>query len=430
MHQIAKTFNEILSGTIAMDLFSDLGRRFYFPKGIVSQEAEASIKAKRLKATVGMATKGSSPLYLDSIYREFSGMTPAQVFPYVATAGDPELRKVWKEEMERKNPDLRGKNTSNPLVCSGLTHGISLTADLFLEKGDTILIPDMFWGNYRLIFEERREANVQTFPFYTSAMDGMNIEAMDRAITDLPGEKVVLIINFPNNPSGYSPTRKEAEEIVRVLTAHAEKGRKLLVITDDAYFGLFFEKDTYPQSLFAPLADAHENILAVKVDGATKEEFVWGFRVGFITYGSKNLAAQHYDVLEKKTMGALRSSISNSSRPAQTLLLKGLKSDTYQQEKQAAFDLLKERYNKVKEILETYKDDDNLVPLPFNSGYFMAFACKGDAEQLRVYLLDTYQVGTIAIQSDYLRIAFSSVDIDRLEELYSLVYQAAGELWN
>ncbi len=430
MHQIAKELNEKLTGSVIPELLSDLGKRFYFPKGIISQSAEAKEKAKRLTATVGMATEGNEPLYLKSIYRDFSGMTPSEVFPYAPTGGEKALREVWKKEMVRKNPDMEGKQTSLPLVCAGLTHGISITADLFLDKGDTILVPDMFWGNYRLIFEERRESTLKSFPFYTPEKDGMNIKAIDDALEALQGGKAALILNFPNNPSGYSPTKDEAEQIVHVLKRHAEAGTKILVITDDAYFGLFFEEDTYPQSLFALLADAHEHILAVKVDGATKEELVWGFRIGFITYGGKDVTPEQYEAMEKKTMGAIRSSISNASKPAQSLLLKGLTSSTYLEEKQYAFDLLEKRYVKVKEILAAHSEDKNLVPLPFNSGYFMTFATRGDAEQLRIYLLDAYQVGTIAIQHDYLRIAFSSVDVDRLEELYEILYRAAGELWN
>jgi len=37
--------------------------------------------------------------------------------------------------------------------------------------------------------------------------------------------------------------------------------------------------------LFGKLANAHPNLLAIKLDGATKELFVWGLRCGFITYG-------------------------------------------------------------------------------------------------------------------------------------------------
>ena len=49
------------------------------------------------------------------------------------------------------------------------------------------------------------------------------------------------------------------------------------------------------------LAQAHQNILAIKIDGATKEEFVWGLRVGFITYGVKGGTKALYDALEQKT---------------------------------------------------------------------------------------------------------------------------------
>ena len=430
MHAIAKELNAQLEGTVVMDLLSDFGKRIYFPRGIISQSMEAKEKAYRLTATVGIAMKGTEPLYLPSIYRDFSGVSPSEVFPYASTAGDAKLRSVWKQEMIRKNPDLEGADISSPMVCSGLTHGICITGDMFLDPGDVILVPDMFWGNYRLIFEERRQAALTTFRFYTPEKDGMDIQALDDAIAKTPGPKAAVIFNFPNNPSGYSPTEEEAEQLVQMLVSHAQKGKKLLVIMDDAYFGLFYEPGTCTQSLFAPLANIHENILAVKVDGATKEELVWGFRIGFLTFGCKGMTAPQYDALQKKAMGTLRSSVSNSSRPAQSLLLKGLESKTYHQEKQAAFDLLKERYDKVKEILSRYRDDVNLIPLPFNSGYFMSFACRGDAEKLRVYLLDHYGVGTIAIGSDFLRIAFSSVDLEQLEELYTLIYQAAGELWN
>lgn len=429
MNTIAAELNRTLENTVAGELLSDLGRRLYFPKGIVAQSAEAKQKAKRFNATVGMAKQGGQPMFLPSIFEKTSGLGANDFFPYAPTPGDPALRAAWKEEMLRKNPSLEGKAISLPVVTSGLTHGILLAADLFLDKGDTIVIPDMFWGNYRLIFEERRESTILPFPFFSEA-GGINITALDETLSSIQGKKAALILNFPNNPTGYSPSKKEYQEIADLLKAHARAGKQLMVITDDAYFGLFYEEDTATESLFSVLSDLDENILAVKVDGSTKEDFVWGFRVGFITYGSKGMTEQQYTALVQKTMGAVRSSVSNCSRPAQTLILQGLKSPSYQEEKLEAFMILKSRYERVKEVLAKYEDDSLLVPLPFNSGYFMAFTCKGDAEELRLYLLDTYEIGTISIAGKYLRIAFSSVDRESVEELYDVLYTAAHELWS
>lgn len=428
MNSIAAQLNQVLEGSVAEHLLSDLGKRMYFPKGIVAQSAEAKAKATRFNATVGMATTGSKPMCLPSIYERINGLSEADVFSYAPTAGDAKLRAAWKQQIYSKNPSLSSE-VSLPVVTSGLTHGILLAADLFLDKGDAILVPDMFWGNYRLIFEERREASILSFPFFDESGE-LNLEALEQRIDGLSGDKVALILNFPNNPTGYSPSVREAEALAALLTSKAQKGKRILVITDDAYFGLFYEQETCKESLFAYLADAHENILAVKVDGSTKEDFVWGFRVGFMTYGCKGWSEAQYTALVQKTMGAVRSSISNCSRPAQSLLLLALEDPGYQAQKDAAFEVLKQRYLKVKEVLASHADDQLLKPLPFNSGYFMTFCCEGDAEVLRLHLLDTYGIGAISIQGTYLRIAFSSVDVEQIEELYDMLYKAAGEAWS
>ena len=63
-------------------------------------------------------------------------------------------------------------------------------------------------------------------------------------------------------------------------------------------------KRMYAGSPCSPLlCDAHENILAVKGDAATKEEMVWGFRVGFLTFNSAGLSEEHYEALVKENDG-------------------------------------------------------------------------------------------------------------------------------
>ena len=323
---------------------------------------------------------------------------------------------------------MEGKSTSLPVVTGGLTHAISLAASLFLDKGDSIIVPDMYWGNYNLVFTEQREAKQVSFPLFSDG--ALNIQGLADTIDSIEGDQVSMILNFPNNPTGYTPTVKEADQLVSMLVSKAEQGRKLLIFTDDAYFGLFFEEDICRESLFAKLCDAHENIFAIKGDAATKEEMVWGFRVGFITYNSKGLSDAQYEALVKKTMGAIRGNVSSCSKPAQTILLKGMESKTYHAEKDARIVQIGERYRLMKQALARYADNGNLTPLPFNSGYFMSFICAGDAENLRTHLLDEYGVGTISIKNAYLRLAFSSTDLNEIEDLVDIVYRAAGEVFS
>jgi aspartate/methionine/tyrosine aminotransferase len=429
MNPLAQELNNVLSGTLAYELLSDYGKRMYFPKGIISQSAEAKQKAHKYNATIGIATEGGDAMCIPSIFSEFTeNLTKNDVFPYAPTAGDLALRKAWLSEMMEKNPSMRGKKTSLPVVVSGLTHAISVAGALFVEKGESIIIPDMYWGNYNLVFTEQREATQVSFPLFKDGK--LNIAGLADTIDSVKGEKVSMILNFPNNPTGYTPTNAESDELVAMLLKKAEAGKKLLVFTDDAYFGLFFEDDICKESLFAKLCDLHENIFAIKGDAATKEEMVWGFRVGFITYNSKGMTDDQYEALVKKTMGAIRGNVSSCSRPAQTILLNGMKSATYHEEKAAGIAKIGERYRVMKQALAAHADDTNLIPLPFNSGYFMSFVCKGDAEQLRTYLLDTYEVGTISIKNTYLRLAFSSTDIHEIDDLVNIVYKAAQEVFS
>ncbi|MBI9101924.1 MAG: aminotransferase class I/II-fold pyridoxal phosphate-dependent enzyme [Spirochaetales bacterium] len=428
MNPLAIELNDILKGTTVFELLSDFGKRFFFPKGIVTQSAEAKQKAHRFNATVGMATLGPDPLYMKTMKEWLPSLTAGEIFPYAPTPGVPALRELWKEEIYAKNPAAAGKNISLPLVTTGLTHGISTIADMFFDKGDKIVIPDMFWGNYRLIFEGRCEAEIVSFPFF-SEEGGINMAGLESALRAQSPEKTALILNFPNNPTGYSPSVSEVEQITALLVKLAEEGRKLLVISDDAYFGLFFEEDTCTESVFGFLADAHENILAVKVDGATKEELAWGFRVGFITYGGKGLTDEHYTALLKKTGGAVRANISNSSKLGQSLIYNILKDPSHKAQKDESVKLMKVRYLKVREALAKYSPDCILKPLPFNSGYFMTFIVEGkSSEALRLFLLEEYGIGTISIQDKYLRVAYSSVDEDDIAPLYELLEEAAEKL--
>jgi aspartate/methionine/tyrosine aminotransferase len=423
MNEIARQLNTDLEGTIAGALLSARGRRMYFPRGIVAQSAEAKKDAHRLNATAGIATQGGQPLFLSPIKDHIPRLEPGEIFSYAPTAGLPELREMWLREMEEKNPSMRGRKTTLPAVVSGLTHGLTVLADLFVEPGDTLILPDLFWGNYLLIFADRMEAQIRTFPFFSES-GTLNLSALAELLGSLirsggqGAGKIILLLNFPNNPTGYSPNTEEAARLLALLAETASSGARLL-----------YEPEIYPQSIFAEASDLHENILAVKVDGATKENLVWGFRVGFLTFASPGLGREDrvYQALTQKVLGAVRSSVSNSSTLGQSLLLGAMRSPIYGEEKRRVFAILRKRYQRSREILDSLNGP--LRVLPFNSGYFLCFdTAELGAERLRQKLLKEDGIGTISIQDRYLRVAYSSVDVEKLEELYTTIMRAASDL--
>ena len=242
---------------------------------------------------------------------------------------------------------------------------------------------------------------------------------------------MAVLLNFPHNPTGYTASVEEGKHIVDILENTAKEGKKVIAVTDDSYFGLFYEDKAIKESLFANLAGLHPNLLAIKLDGATKENFVWGLRIGFITYGVKaeGDTKDLYDALERKTAGSIRGSISNASHLGQSIVLKSLKSNTFQAERKEKFNILKSRALRVKEVLSDDKYKDAWDVYPFNSGYFMCIRLKSvDAETLRVHLLEKYGVGLIAMGKRDLRVAFSCLEEDDVPELFDTVLMGVKDL--
>ncbi|NNL41105.1 MAG: aminotransferase class I/II-fold pyridoxal phosphate-dependent enzyme, partial [Desulfobacterales bacterium] len=351
---------------------------------------------------------------------------------YAPSFGIPALRGKWQESIFEKNSSLSGKKISLPVVTCGITHGISLFADIWVDPDDVVILPDMMWGNYNLIFSVRKGAKISQYSIFTEN-GTFNLKAFEDKIKEEAGKhkKLVVMLNFPHNPSGYTVTENEGNGIVEILENQAKAGINILAVTDDSYFGLFYEKKSIKESLFARLCGKNSRLLAVKLDGCTKENFVWGLRVGFITYGCQTEGdpSPVYEALEKKTAGCVRGNISNASHLSQSIVLKSMLSEEYSGEKEEKFIILKQRAERVRNVLSDSKYKDAWEVHPFNSGYFMCIRLKTvNAESLRVHLLEKYGVGLISIDEKNLRVAFSCVEESDIKELFDIILQGVEDL--
>ncbi len=434
MNPIAEQLNQTIktSAPQIYDMLSDVGKRLFFPKGILSQGAEAKEKAYDINATIGIATEGGRTMHLERVMAAIDPIRASQSLTYAPSFGIAALRQEWRRQLVEKNPSLAQKQVSLPLVTCGITHGIATVADVWTNPGDVIILPAMMWGNYQMIFSVRKEARIRHYDLFNAA-GGFNLTAFRQAVRQEAADnrKITVLLNFPHNPSGYTVSEAEAAEIVGILTETAAAGTAVLALTDDAYFGLFYEPDVLKESIFSRLCDAHPGILAVKLDGATKEDFVWGLRVGFITYGgSVNAeAGPLYDALERKTAGCIRGTISNASHLSQTILLNALQDPATSAQKQQKFEILAARAKRVKAVSRDPKYAPAWEVYPFNSGYFMCIRLKTvDAETLRVHLLERYGVGLIALGASNLRIAFSCMEAGDVQRLFDTIFQGVQTL--
>ena len=434
MNPLAVELNEVIqkANIHVYEMLSEVGKNLFFPKGILSQGAEAKEKAHRFNATIGMATEKGRTMHLPSVMTMLSGLEPEETLTYAPSFGIPALRKAWKDALCEKNPSLASAKISLPVVSHAITHGLSVVGDMWVDPGDVLILPDKMWGNYNLIFSVRRGARIVHHSLVNDR-GRFNLKSFEECVRGeaRKNKKIIVLFNFPNNPTGYTPRPDEAKTMTEILMDLAHQGTNVLALTDDAYFGLFFEDDVLKESIFAALLNKHPRLMAIKLDAATKENYVWGLRVGFITYGAC-LAGDHegvYSALERKTAGAVRGSISSASHLSQTITLRSLKSSSYKAEKADKFRIMKERAVEVKRVLADSKYHEAWDPYPFNSGYFMCLRLKTvEAEPLRVHLLNQYGVGLISLGKEDLRVAFSCVEKKDVQELFDLILQGVKDL--
>ncbi len=236
------------------------------------------------------------------------------------------------EKMLRENPSMKGKHFSNPIVTNALTHGLSIVGDMFVDDGDHVILPDMLWGNYNLTFGTCNGGIIKKHPTFTAA-GGYDVEAFKADPEERPPTekgKAVVLLNFPNNPSGYTPTVAEGDALVAAILEVAEAGCNIVAVTDDAYFGLFYE-DT-PEGI--PVRQAGQPASA-HPGGQARRRHQGGVRLG-LPHRFHHLrrrpqstpTPQVLTALEKKTMGIIRAKISNCPHPSQTFVIEALRLPT------------------------------------------------------------------------------------------------------
>jgi aspartate/methionine/tyrosine aminotransferase len=430
MTDTAATINEAIrqASPALYELLSPLGRRVVYPNDIPFQAGEA--RGKTFNATIGQITDGADgAISVASVAAGLSGLDAAarnRALLYSPGPGFASLREAWRRRQRR---GVAAEAVSGlPFVTVGLSHGLSMVADLFAGEGRTVVLPQPFWGNYRQAFSVRTGARLVGAP---SVVGGrFHAESIAECLDALPeGEPAVAILNFPSNPGGYSPNGEERTRLCRSLVQSADR-RPLLVLCDDAYAGLVFEDDIPRESLFWNLVEAHPNLIPVKVDGATKEVSFFGGRVGFVTFPFAAESAVG-EALESKLKCLLRAVLGSPVAVSQQILVEALASPTIEEEVEKVRLALAERYQILKEALAA-TSRDLIVPMPFNSGCFALLELPAElgvsSEEVRQHLLAHHDTGVVSIAPRYIRIAFCSVSALAIPELVRRLELAIGEL--
>jgi aspartate/methionine/tyrosine aminotransferase len=419
IHPEAQERNARLAGLAPSikEALSPLGLRTFFPRGIPFQAGQAN--GCRINATIGQITDGEgNPLPLAPLAEKLAGLPPKDAFLYSPIQGRDRARKTWLQKLVKE--DERVASIALPVVGAGICHTLSMAADLFFAPGETLILPDLYWDNYEQVFGIRLEGEFTRFPFYDGA--GFNVAGLKAALAAQKGKAHVLL-NFPSNPSGYSPSPQELKAIADVLE-DAARSRSVIVYCDDAYHGLVFESSATSKSLFFELLGRSENLIPLKCDGVTKELSFFGGRVGFLSFGVPKDAGE---ILVDKAMSLVRSGIGSPVGLSQYLVEEELLDPRHEGEFERLREEMAKRYRALKAALAT--PTRHWRVFPFNAGCFCLLELREglDSEGIRQTLIHEESVGVVAYPPRYVRLAFCSIREDAIEALVQALHRVCDK---
>lgn len=401
-----------------MTFLSKIGKNMILPQDVLIQSKETNSVSGAINATIGMATKNGKVMKLPSLEKIIHNLSAEDYLGYAPTPGENSIRELWKQKIITQNNNINPSYLSDPVATTGITQSIDVVATLFSEEGDAILLPDLFWQNYAQIFNIKLGNNIYKYKQFENGY--FNLNGFKETLNTINEQKISILLNFPNNPTGYTPSVEEFSELEKILADFAKnnKEKNIILLCDDAYFGLFFEKNHKNSTLncLAKLVE-YDNILLAKLDGITKELYAWGLRVGFVTYYTKD--NNFRKTITEKTQGFLRSATSSGSNLAQKAIKILLSNDSYLKEKIANDQIIENRYITLKKIISDEKIHEIVEILPFNSGYFFTIKLPKhiNAHDFRLKLLHDYKYGVYSMDDEHIRIAFSCLENEQIISL-------------
>lgn len=185
---------------------------------------------------------------------------------YTSNAGLPELRREITKYMERRM-DLSYHPENEVIVTVGGSEAIDLTVRALVNPGDEVLIPEPCFVCYKPCTVLAGGVPV---PIVTRAEDRFKLTAKQLKESITPKTKL-LILPYPNNPTGGVMTRKDLEEIAEVL-----RGTDIMILSDEIYAELTYG---LKHTSIANIDGMKER--TVIVNGFSKSYAMTGWRLGF-----------------------------------------------------------------------------------------------------------------------------------------------------
>ena len=256
----------------------------------LSQEAKAAKKKDNsvINATIGSLFDDNGVFYtFKSVDKLIKSLSDEDFYSYSPNNGNQEFHEAVTKWVFGNYYDSVTKNMyCKSIPTPGGTGAVSNGLFNALDSGETLLLPNIYWGPYKNMAESN-EFEIMEYPFIVN--DKFNIEGFISCCDEIIAKqgKVVTILNDPcNNPTGYSLSLEEFDQIIDYM--NSKEDAVFNMIYDIAYFDYYTLGKDAARKKFELMTKAKENVVFNIAFSCSKTFSVYGLRLGSQIIVSKN----------------------------------------------------------------------------------------------------------------------------------------------
>ena len=316
-----------------------------------------------------------------------------------AYASSPSGNKEFNDAISKYVLEDRVANHHCTIATTGGTGAIYTAIRLCLNEEDTIIYPEISWGNYKVIAQENN-LNILTYDVY-------NLNDLFDKINKC-NKKVFLIINSPcENPLGHSYSFDEWQQIFHKLN---NLDKEVVLLVDNAYMDYAYNNSKVFFDLFNHVAD---NVLVLLASSCSKSFSYYGYRLGALIAIHNDEAFIHkFENLASRVARTTWSNPNNGGMQNITDLLNN-HYEEYVKERDESVQMLKNRTD----LFISQAKDVGLELYPYTEGFFVTVKIEDLKlrDEVHARLMDNH-IYTIKVNKG-LRVGLCSVPLNKIDGL-------------
>ncbi len=359
-------------------------------------------------ATIGSLYDEQGQLVaLDTVFSSLKNLDNRVLAKYAsAFTGNEDFRKEVYDWVLNGNSKLPHEVVATP----GGTGAVDLTISQCLDVNETVILPNIAWGSYKLM-AGMNGFEVENYDLFEG--DHFNLASLKEACQKVmkKQEKLVIVINDPcHNPTGYSMTKEEWHEVVAFLN-ECGKTHQVVLLNDIAYIDFAYGQEK-AKEYFAEFDAIDENVAVVVSFSLSKSMTSYGMRCGAAILMTKD--AQALEDMKNVYEKAARATWSNINNGAMEMFVDVLENhrEAYNEERLKYVKLLEERSS----IFIQEAKEVGLKHYPYREGFFVTLSMDNETRDKFHDALMAKHIYTVKVNQG-IRVALCSLSVDKCKGL-------------